>query len=56
MMIAAYHQYLTKEVDNVNSYSTKTDYKEKALRFYHDQSDEKPPYLEEAEKLIGFTD
>ena len=56
MMVKAYFTYLDKEVDTVNSFSTKDDYREQAEKFYKDEADEKPPHLDAAEKEIGFQD
>jgi len=52
MMVFAFGIYLEKEEDL--SFSTIKSYKDKASKYYEGELDEKPKYLDYAEKLIGF--
>jgi len=52
MMVFAFGIYLEEEEDL--SFSTIKSYKDEAVKYYNGDLDEKPKYLDEAEKLIGF--
>jgi len=55
MMVNAYSTYLSEHVDSVSSYSTRKSYLGQATDYYEDPENcEKPPYLDEAEKEIGY--
>lgn len=55
MMVNAYSTYLSEHVDSISSYSTRSSYLGQATDYYEDPENcEKPKYLDEAEKEIGY--